>query len=157
LDATPSKTLFIGDADVDEAAAAAAGVAFARIDPSEPDPVDAAVRRALVHLDGPLAAASALVPPVDDEAEHAARARHLQLTKPPGSLGRLESLGFQLAAISGQVPPPVPRPAAVAVFAADHGVVASGVTPWPQEVTAQMVANLVSGGAAINVLARQAG
>jgi nicotinate-nucleotide--dimethylbenzimidazole phosphoribosyltransferase len=63
----------------------------------------------------------------------------------------------QLAGIAGACPPPVPTPAAVVVFAADHGVVAEGVTPWPQEVTAQMVANFVSGGAAINVLARAAG
>jgi nicotinate-nucleotide--dimethylbenzimidazole phosphoribosyltransferase len=63
----------------------------------------------------------------------------------------------QLAAIAGVDPPPIPAPAAVAVFAADHGVVVEGVTPWPQEVTGQMVANFVAGGAAINVLARQAG
>jgi nicotinate-nucleotide--dimethylbenzimidazole phosphoribosyltransferase len=69
----------------------------------------------------------------------------------------LEALSVQLAGIAGVCPPPVPAPAAVAVFAADHGVVAEGVTPWPQEVTAQMVANFVSGGAAINVLARAAG
>jgi nicotinate-nucleotide--dimethylbenzimidazole phosphoribosyltransferase len=55
------------------------------------------------------------------------------------------------------MPPPIPTPAAVAVFAGDHGVLAQGVTPWPQEVTAQMVANFVAGGAAINVLARQMG
>ena len=66
-------------------------------------------------------------------------------------------MSIQLAGIAGACPPPVPAPAAVAVFAADHGVVAQGVTPWPQEVTAQMVANFAAGGAAINVLARQAG
>src|SRR4029077_11525625 len=77
--------------------------------------------------------------------------------KPPGALGRLEALGTQLAAIAGQVPPPVPEPAAVAVFAGDHGVLAEGVSPWPQEVTAQMVANFSAGGAAVNVLAREVG
>src|SRR5207248_7559703 len=86
-----------------------------------------------------------------------ARDHHDRLTKPQGSLGRVEGFGVQLAAIAGSDPPPLPSPAAVAVFAGDHGVVAEGVTPWPQEVTAQMVANFVAGGAAINVLARQAG
>lgn len=86
-----------------------------------------------------------------------ARARQDRLTKPRGSLGRLEELSVRLAGIAGTCPPPVPCPAAVAVFAADHGVVVEGVTPWPQEVTAQMVANFAAGGAAINVLARQAG
>src|SRR2546429_8026530 len=76
---------------------------------------------------------------------------------PGGARGRLEALGVKLAGIAGVCPPPVPAPAVVAVFAADHGGVAEGVTPWPQEVTAQMVANFVSGGAAINVLARAAG
>ncbi len=80
-----------------------------------------------------------------------------RLTKPPGSLGRLEPLGAQLAGIGRACPPPLPEPAAVAVFAGDHGVVAQGVTPWPQEVTAQMVANFCAGGAAISVLAGQAG
>lgn len=101
--------------------------------------------------------AAAAIVPVDEAARAAAVARHLQLTKPPGSLGRLEDAGAQLAAIAGRCPPPVPEPAAVAVFAADHGVQAAGVTPWPQEVTAQMVANLCAGGAAVNVLARHAG
>src|SRR5438034_8651431 len=86
-----------------------------------------------------------------------AGARQDRLTKPRGALGRLETLSVQLAGVAGVCPPPVPAPAAVVVFAADHGVVAEGVTPWPQEVTAQMVANFVSGGAAINVLARAAG
>ena len=62
-----------------------------------------------------------------------------------------------LAGIAGRCPPPVPAAPAVAVFAADHGVVASGVTPWPQDVTGQMVANFVAGGAAINAIARQVG
>ncbi|MEY2589710.1 MAG: nicotinate-nucleotide--dimethylbenzimidazole phosphoribosyltransferase, partial [Acidimicrobiaceae bacterium] len=93
----------------------------------------------------------------DAAAELAALAHHDRLTKPRGALGRVEALGAHLAAIAGEDPPPIPTPAAVAVFAGDHGVVARGVTPWPQEVTAQMVANFVAGGAAINVLARQAG
>lgn len=100
-------------------------------------------------------AASELVSP-DQVARAEAAAHHLRLTKPPGSLGRLEDIGAQLAAIAGVSPPPVPAPAVVGVFAADHGVVAEGVTPWPQEVTAQMVANFCAGGAAINVLARHA-
>ncbi len=101
--------------------------------------------------------AKARVRAVDERTADEARARHDRLTKPQGALGRLEDLGVQLAAIAGEVPPPVPAPAAVAVFAADHGVVEEGVTPWPQEVTAQMVANFAAGGAAINVLARQMG
>src|SRR4029079_17281166 len=87
-----------------------------------------------------------------------AEARELQdrLTKPRGSLGRLEQLGEQLCGIAGTCPPPLPAPATVAVFAGDHGVLAESVTPWPQEGTAQMVANFCAGGAAVNVLARQA-
>jgi nicotinate-nucleotide--dimethylbenzimidazole phosphoribosyltransferase len=100
---------------------------------------------------------AARVAPLDERAMAAAAARHDQLTKPPGSLGRLEALGIQLAGIAGTSPPPRPEPAAVAVFAADHGVVASGVTPWPQDVTAQMVANFERGGAAINAIAGQVG
>jgi len=106
---------------------------------------------------GPFRAAALMVGPLDTVAAEGALIRHLNLTKPPGSLGRLEALGVQLSAISGQVPPPLPAPATVAVFAADHGVHAQGVSPWPQEVTTQMVANFVAGGAAINVLARHAG
>jgi nicotinate-nucleotide--dimethylbenzimidazole phosphoribosyltransferase len=88
----------------------------------------------------------------------ASAARELQdrLTKPQGSLGFIETLGIQLAAIAGVCPPPVPEPVTIAVFAGDHGVVEAGVTPWPSEVTAQMVANFCFGGAAINVLARHA-
>src|SRR5262245_55235164 len=86
----------------------------------------------------------------------AAARRHLdQLTKPPGSLGRLEEIAARLASVRGR-PPRVEHPV-VFVFAADHGVVAEGVSAYPQIVTAQMVENFLAGGAAINVLARQAG
>jgi nicotinate-nucleotide--dimethylbenzimidazole phosphoribosyltransferase len=69
----------------------------------------------------------------------------------------LEDISVQLAGIAGQVPPPLPAPVAIAVFAADHGVHAQGVTPWPQEVTAQMVANFLDGGAVVNAVAAQSG
>jgi nicotinate-nucleotide--dimethylbenzimidazole phosphoribosyltransferase len=105
----------------------------------------------------PFADALARLTPVDAAAGRAAAEHQDRLTKPRGALGRVEALGVQLAAISGAVPPPLPAPAAVAVFAGDHGVLAQGVTPWPKEVTAQMVANFLAGGAAINVLARQLG
>jgi nicotinate-nucleotide--dimethylbenzimidazole phosphoribosyltransferase len=101
--------------------------------------------------------AVASVGTLDAGAERAAIAHHDRLTKPRGALGLLETIGIRLAAIAGAMPPPVPTPAAIAVFAGDHGVLAQGVTPWPQEVTAQMVANFVAGGAAINVLSRQMG
>lgn len=101
--------------------------------------------------------AVARVVPVDQDAADRARRRQLSLTKPPGSLGRLEELACRLSAIASEVPPPLPRPAAVAVFAADHGVLRQGVSPWPPEVTGQMVSNFLSGGAAVNVLARQMG
>jgi len=74
------------------------------------------------------------------------------LTKPPGSLGRLEELSGQMAGIQGR-PIPRVRQKAVIVMAADHGVVAEGIGNWPQEVTAQMVANFLRGGAGINVIA----
>src|SRR3954468_14404506 len=94
---------------------------------------------------------------IDEAAMGEARELHDRLTKPRGSLGRLEELGEQLCGIAGACPPPLPAPATVGVFAGDHGVLAEGVTPWPQEVTAQMVANFCAGGAAINVIARQVG
>jgi nicotinate-nucleotide--dimethylbenzimidazole phosphoribosyltransferase len=97
------------------------------------------------------------ITPVDATAASQARQRQDRLTKPRGSLGVLEDVSVRLSAIAGDCPPPVPEPAAVAVFAADHGVHAQGVTPWPQEVTAQMVGNFLADGAAVNVLARQAG
>ena len=104
-----------------------------------------------------LADTIAAVGPPDDAAAAAARDRQAQLTKPPGSLGYLEELSVRLAAIAGQCPAPMPEPAAVAVFAGDHGVHAQGVSPWPQEVTAQMVANFLASTAVVNVIAAQAG
>jgi nicotinate-nucleotide--dimethylbenzimidazole phosphoribosyltransferase len=101
--------------------------------------------------------AAAAVGPLDQGAVADATALQGRLTKPAGALGLIEAIGIQLAGIAGECPPPVPAPAAVAIFAGDHGVLAEGVSPWPQEVTAQMAANFVAGGAAINVLARQAG
>jgi nicotinate-nucleotide--dimethylbenzimidazole phosphoribosyltransferase len=155
LGVEPSEALFVGDDDVDAVAAEAAGVAFARVSPGAT--AADAVRAALTATDGAFTAAAALVGPLDTDAGIAALDHHDRLTKPRGSLGRIEALGVHLSAIAGVDPPPIPAPGAVAVFAGDHGVVAQGVTPWPQEVTAQMVANFVAGGAAINVIAGQVG
>ncbi|MFB4307070.1 nicotinate-nucleotide--dimethylbenzimidazole phosphoribosyltransferase [Actinomadura sp. GTD37] len=99
----------------------------------------------------------AAVRPLDEAAMRDARDHQARLTKPPGSLGVLEEVSVRLAGLAGQCPPPLPEPAAVAVFAADHGVHAQGVTPWPQEVTAQMVANFLAGGAVVNAFAAQVG
>lgn len=97
------------------------------------------------------------VAPVDGAARAAARDRLDRMTKPRGALGRVEDVAVALAGIAGAEVPPVPSPAAVAIFAGDHGVHAQGVTPWPQEVTAQMVANFTAGGAVVNAFARQLG
>jgi nicotinate-nucleotide--dimethylbenzimidazole phosphoribosyltransferase len=93
---------------------------------------------------------------VDPQWIEAARQRQLQLTKPPGSLGRLEEVADRIAGIQATLSPSVGR-ARIAIFAADHGVCAEGVNPYPQAVTAQMVANFLRGGAAINALAGAAG
>lgn len=107
--------------------------------------------------DTALARTIAAVGPASEQALAQAEERQPQLTKPPGSLGMLEAVGNRLAAMAGQCPPPLPEPAVVGLFAGDHGVWAQGVTPWPQEVTASMLLNIASGGAAINVLAQQVG
>jgi nicotinate-nucleotide--dimethylbenzimidazole phosphoribosyltransferase len=96
------------------------------------------------------------VAPVSDALAPAIAARLDSLTKPPGSLGRLEALAARIARIQDTVKPDVTS-RAVLVFAADHGVAAEGVSAYPREVTAQMVRNFVRGGAAVNVLARQVG
>jgi nicotinate-nucleotide--dimethylbenzimidazole phosphoribosyltransferase len=96
------------------------------------------------------------IKPLDESVMQAARARQDQLTKPRGSLGRLEELSIQLAGIKADPFPVVDRKAVI-VMAADHGVTREGVSAYPSDVTAQMVLNFLRGGAAINVLARQAG
>jgi len=93
---------------------------------------------------------------LDQVAGNKARARQQQLTKPAGSLGQLEALAIQLAALQGSEKPSVER-VAISIFAGDHGIVAEGVSAFPQAVTGQMLRNFVSGGAAISVLAKQLG
>jgi nicotinate-nucleotide--dimethylbenzimidazole phosphoribosyltransferase len=96
--------------------------------------------------------------PVPDDATHRqAVARHEELAKPAGALGRLEELGAWVSACQGVCPPrPFARPRVV-VFAGDHGVAAQRVSAYPSEVTGQMVTNILAGGAAVNVLAAAAG
>jgi nicotinate-nucleotide--dimethylbenzimidazole phosphoribosyltransferase len=93
------------------------------------------------------------VTPPDTAAAAAARARQDTLTKPRGALGRLEDLSIWVSSCQGQCPPAQFERARIVVFAGDHGVAGSGVSAYPAEVTAQMVANIAAGGAAINVLA----
>ena len=104
----------------------------------------------------PIARAIGAVEPPDPNWADRAGHRQSSLTMPPGALGRLLDLGRQLAAIQ-RTDRPVGRPRLIAVFAADHGVAAAGVSAYPAEVTGQMVANYLHGGAAVNVLARRAG
>ena len=94
--------------------------------------------------------------PVDRDMQTAAAERQQQLTKPAGSLGQLEALAVQLAGLQGRLKPRVDQ-VWIGIFAGDHGVVAEGVSAYPQAVTGQMLHNFVSGGAAISVLARQLG
>ncbi|WP_428338397.1 nicotinate-nucleotide--dimethylbenzimidazole phosphoribosyltransferase [Mycobacterium sp.] len=97
------------------------------------------------------------VTPPDTNAAAAARARQDTLTKPRGALGRLEDLSVWVASCQGHCPPTQFEHARIVVFAGDHGVARSGVSAYPPEVTAQMVANIAGGGAAINALADVAG
>ncbi|MFN6977206.1 MAG: nicotinate-nucleotide--dimethylbenzimidazole phosphoribosyltransferase, partial [Gemmobacter sp.] len=96
------------------------------------------------------------LPDPDAAAAAAARDRQAQLTKPPGSLGRLEDLAVFVAGWQGRTVPRIARAQAL-VFAGNHGICAQGVNPFPQTVTAQMVANFAAGGAAINQLCAVAG
>jgi nicotinate-nucleotide--dimethylbenzimidazole phosphoribosyltransferase len=93
---------------------------------------------------------------IDQTARSAAMARQAVLTKPPGALGRLESVAIQLAGMQGQEKPEINQ-VEIVVYAADHGVVEEGVSAFPQVVTYEMVKNFARGGAAINVLARSLG
>jgi nicotinate-nucleotide--dimethylbenzimidazole phosphoribosyltransferase len=97
------------------------------------------------------------IPAPDPDAASAARDRQAVLTKPAGALGRLEDLSVWVAACQGGCPPRQFERARVVVFAGDHGVAASGVSAYPADVTAAMVANIAAGGAAVNVLAEVAG
>ena len=97
-----------------------------------------------------------MITPLDEEAMAKAQAKQDTLTKPPGSLGRLEELSIQLAGIQGK-PIPQIKHKAIVTMAGDHGVVAEKIGNWPQEVTTQMVYNFLRGGAGINVIARQVG
>ena len=99
---------------------------------------------------------SGAIAPLDAAAMRRARERQARLTKPLGSLGRLEALSIQAAGILGSERPD-PRGKVVIIAAGDHGVVAQGVTAYPQAVTAQMVLNFLAGGAAVCAMARQAG
>ena len=103
------------------------------------------IRRLLDDMPGP-----------DEAAAAAIRARDMALTKPPGSLGRLEEIAEWMAAWQGRKQPVVARPL-VAVFAANHGIAGRGVSAYPQAVTAQMVANFAAGGAAINQICKTFG
>jgi nicotinate-nucleotide--dimethylbenzimidazole phosphoribosyltransferase len=97
------------------------------------------------------------VPEPDNAARAQALARQAMLTKPTGALGRLEDVSVWLAGVQGRCPPLRPQRIRVVIFAGDHGVAAAGVSAYPSEVTAQMVANFVAGGAAVSVLARGVG
>jgi nicotinate-nucleotide--dimethylbenzimidazole phosphoribosyltransferase len=103
-----------------------------------------------------IASTIASIPAPAAGAELRAWERLESLTKPPGSLGRLEEIAARVATLQDEVRPAIARKAIV-LMAADHGVTEEGVSPYPREVTAQMVANFVAGGAAINQLARHAG
>lgn len=96
------------------------------------------------------------IKPLDEATMQAARERQNNLTKPAGSLGRLEEISIQLAGMTGKAIPSI-KEKVIITMAGDHGVVAEGVSAFPQEVTPQMVMNFLAGGAAINVLARHIG
>lgn len=93
----------------------------------------------------------------DSDAAHAAKLRQAELTKPAGSLGLLEELSIWAASVQGQCPPHSFERTRVIVFAGDHGIATAGVSAYPTEVTAQMVGNILAGGAAVSVLAAAAG
>ena len=165
--ARPAATPVAGP--VDAAGPAAATVGAPQVDAPEPDPVpaddgaahpDAAVPhdfpglRDVAFYDDPVSFPP-VHPPSHTVADEA-RARQLILTKPAGSLGRLEELGAWISSCQGACPPRPLERARVVVFAGDHGIAEHGVSAYPREVTLQMSDNIVGGGAAVSVLARAA-
>jgi nicotinate-nucleotide--dimethylbenzimidazole phosphoribosyltransferase len=113
---------------------------------TEYEPAPSALQAALAGIDYP-----------DPSAAHEAKLRQDELTKPAGALGALEELSIWASGVQGQCPPHAFERTRVVVFAGDHGIAEAGVSAYPAEVTAQMVHNVTSGGAAVNVLARAAG
>lgn len=104
-----------------------------------------------------LSALVGAVAPGDAGAAQDARRRHDRLAKPPGSLGEIETVGVQLAALAGRSPPPVPQEPAAVIAAGDHGVHAQAVSAWPQTVTAVMVQQLAAGAVSAGAVARTVG
>lgn len=156
----PHQVLYIGDRVIDRDAAAAAGCEFTFIGPTVAATIANWVSAGGANFD----AAARAWRSRDEErdamrrrAELAAQERLDALAKPPGSLGRIEHLAVRLSGIAGRCPPPRPHPVHVALFAADHGVHAEGVSAWPQEITTAMVATIASGRAAVSALARTVG
>ena len=135
-------------ATTDAAANGSAATVSAATIPSAADP--------MYDLSGDAPVFGPVTPP-DPHVRVRAQERQLQLTKPAGSLGRLEVLGNWVAACQGVCPPRQFERARVVVFAGDHGIARHGVSAYPSEVTVQMVANFLAGGAAVNALARLSG
>ncbi|SUA43035.1 Nicotinate-nucleotide--dimethylbenzimidazole phosphoribosyltransferase [Nocardia africana] len=136
-------------------AGASAGREFAGAGAAAAGSTAVSTPRGLAEFDGTTPAFGPVAAP-DARVRAEAEQRQLQLTKPAGALGRLETLGNWVAACQGECPPHQFRRARVVVFAGDHGVARHGVSAYPSEVTAQMVANFLAGGAAVNALARLA-
>ncbi|MGU3294050.1 nicotinate-nucleotide--dimethylbenzimidazole phosphoribosyltransferase [Williamsia sp. M5A3_1d] len=158
IESTPVEFAPVESAPMESTAAAAAPVATTTPAPTaatSSQSTDAGPNTIGAHHDA--ADEFDIVPSPDHTIGDEARGRHMILTKPAGSLGRLEEISIWASACQGVCPPaPFDRPTVV-VFAGDHGVAKAGVSAYPPEVTGQMVANILTGGAAVNVLARQAG
>ncbi len=122
-----------------------------------PDDANPQGARCVAALSSPPPRPEDEIPPFDEASRDASLAYQTELTKPVGSLGRLEELAGWYAACHGRFPPPPIERTRIVVFAADHGVAAEGVSAYPSSVTAAMVANVMSGGAAISCLCRHMG
>ncbi|MCX4098690.1 nicotinate-nucleotide--dimethylbenzimidazole phosphoribosyltransferase [Nocardia sp. alder85J] len=138
-----------GSAPAASASPAETATAATVVAPAIPGATDPIYSESAAPVFGP-------VTPPDAGVRAQAEARQLMLTKPPGALGRLEALGNWVSACQGACPPRQFERARVVVFAGDHGIARHGVSAFPSEVTAQMVANFLGGGAAVNALSRLA-